>query len=607
MPLVWAVPELAKVNPLTGNVLEEPGVDYAGDADGGWSHANPVWDGAGITLQALRNEWVAVQLELGAPRGQARWTLRATTFRGKDARLPADGCRMFRCWYQHCSDGPRGWYADPLLPLPAGAPLEIPAPDQALAGQHWQSVYCEWHVPAQVPAGTYRASIIANDGTGEHEVPITLAVGAPAIPDRAAFVLSLNAYDPPGEDCGPPASAGFLAAERSFHVMSHEHRATLAVVGYGHSAHFQPGIDLPLAGSGAAMHVSDWSAWDQRFGPLFDGSAFAGTARAGVAYDHFYLPFMESWPTPMRDGYQWDRLSWEDHWRLAGTPEQGFSEAYKQQWMAVMRDVDRHINTRGWSTRFLVYLNDKYYYKQYDPVRRRDGAGTSFWLLDEPMHIDDFRALGFFAGLTRSALADERGRILFRADISRPQWGRDTLDRSLDLQVSGGYDEHAAWLKDWRERYGQTIWTYGSTPPATQPASAIVAMLMDLYRRGVDGYVPWLVLGSGDNWIHPVETCVLYTGHGRGVEGACPSLRLQAYRRAEQEIEYLRLYALQQGWPAHDPDRRALEAWLAGLFGPGRMQTLDAAGGARMRQASVGLGALDALHRLLWLALTSAR
>ena len=49
----------------------------------------------------------------------------------------------------------------------------------------------------------------------------------------------------------------------------------------------------------------DWSAWDRRFGPLLDGSAFADLPRKGVPLECFYLPLHENWPEP--DGGQLQR------------------------------------------------------------------------------------------------------------------------------------------------------------------------------------------------------------------------------------------------------------------------------------------------------------
>jgi hypothetical protein len=281
----------------------------------------------------------------------------------------------------------------------------------------------------------------------------------------------------------------------------------------------------------------------------------------------------------MAAGYKWNDATWEEHWKVAGPVDEGFSRQYREQWVAVMRDFIHHVAERGWRTSFQVYLNDKYFYKQYDPKRKRRGEGTSFWLLDEPQHIDDFSALAFFGRLIREAQQGDRTRVVFRADVSRPQWGRDLLDRLLDLNVSGGFAGFRPWLEDWRERRGQAVWTYGGAPPSTDSALGIESQALDLYARGVDGFVPWLTLGDERNWTAFEDTCVFYTGKPMGINGACASLRLKAYRRGEQDVEYVRLLAERLGLLAGDPDRRQVAALLAGAIGgTKKLGRLDAQG-----------------------------
>ncbi len=579
---VWAVPELAKVNPITGNALEEPGVAYNGEPAGAYSQANPGWSGAtrSITVSALRGEWVGFALVCQTLKDGGDWSVVPHALKAAGGEIPASAIRLSRVWYQKVGGGPRDWYGDPLLPLAAHERFRIPDARNGIPGQTTQTIHGELLVPLQAAPGSYAGVIDIDDGgAGPLHLTLAVEVAGATMPQRTAFQYSMNAYSSPGEYFGAGGSEAFLAGERAFYAMAHEHRTTLAVLGYGHSAHFQDGIAWPLTGSGPDMAVADWSAWDRRFGPLFDGSAFAGSARAGIALDHFYLPFMESWPTPMATGYTWNNLTWEEHWQGAGPVADGFSRLYQEQWVAVMRDFEKHVMAKGWQTAFQVYLNDKYFYKQYDPKRKRDGEGTSFWLLDEPQHIDDFSALAFFGGLIRSAQQGDRSRVLYRADISRPQWGQDLLDRCLDLNVSGGFADFRPWLEGWRDRHGQRIWTYGGAPPSTSSAYAIERQALDLYARGVDGFVPWLTLGDERSWGEFADTCVFYDGKPMGIAGPCASLRLKAYRRGEQDVEYVQLLASMLGLLAHDPDRRQVALLLEGALG-GSMQrgTLDAQG-----------------------------
>ena len=66
-------------------------------------------------------------------------------------------------------------------------------------------------------------------------------------------------------------------------------------------------------------------------------------------------------------------------------------------------------------------------------------------------------------------------------------------------------------------------------------------------------------MGNSGNWTKYEDTCVIYSGKQFGITGACPSLRLKAYRRAEQDVEYLYLLAEKRNLLKDDPARRQLE------------------------------------------------
>lgn len=600
---VWAVPDLAQVNPLTGTVLEEPGVAYLGanGARGGtWSQSNPAWSGATrtVSVSVPRGAWAAFQVVCDATLPESTWRVTPSELVGPGAaKIPTSAVRLARLWYQQV-DG--AWHPDPLVPLAAGAEFRIPDAKNAIPAQRNQTVYVECFVPPEAVVGDYRGTIaIDNGGDTPLTLNVALSVTAPVIPRTTTFTWSMNSYGSPGAEFGSADSAEFLAAERAFYALAHDHRTNLAVLGYSHAADFQAGVAWPLTGEGKAMRVADWSAWDKRYGPLFDGSAFKDTTRPGLGLNHFYLPIMESYPTPMAQGYKWNDVKWEDHWHVAGSVQEGFSQQYRDQWVAVMRDLIKHLDEKKWTTSFQVYLNDKYFYKQYDKNRKKHGRGVSFWLLDEPQHVDDFLALGFLGQLIREGQGDSR-RVQHRVDVSRPQWGRDVLDRVVDLNVTGGFNDFRPWLEEWRERHQQHVWTYGSAPTSSRSALGIVAQGIDLYARGVDGFVPWLTLGSAENWTKFEETCVYYTGKPHGITGACASLRLKAYRRAEEDISLLRMVAEREGLLAGDPNRLRIAAFIGDALAAKRTRaTLDAQGAVSDVLGGVTVERMEAVRRSL--------
>ena len=599
---VWVIPEGTKVNPVTGNALEEPDVEYAGAAGGTWRDANPAWDGArrSVALAGIRGEWVAFQVVVEhRGEGAASWRIVPGDLVGPrgpsgpgGAAIPASAVRLSRLAYLRIGSA---WYGDPLVPLKAGDSFRIPAEPHAFPEQANQTVYVELRVPEAAKPGRYTGRLEVKPDHGK-SVPIslTLEVASAVMPREAHFVWSMNAYSSPGP-----------RAERAYYALAHDHRTNLAILHYSHSANYEPGCVPPVKGRGASARVADWSEWDERFGPLFDGSAFAGTSRAGIGLDHFYLALSEHYPVPMREGYKWNDVRWEDHWRIAGPVEEGFSREMQETWVAVAKDYLAHIKAKGWKTQFQVYLNDKYYYKQYDQRRKAWGNGVSFWLLDEPNHADDFLALGFFGRLLRRAQREQgspgdRTRVVFRTDVSQPHWGRDILDRVTDVNVTGGWPGHRALLEGWRALHGQRIWTYGDTPPAAMSALALSAQAMSLWADGIDGYVPWLVLGEDRNWTEFASTSVIYPGAPAGVDGPCASLRLKAYRRAEQDVEYVWLYAGKRGWLKDDPFRRRIRALLSEALKFNRtFGFLDSEGAQTESITGVSPAALDSLRSAL--------
>src|SRR5690606_14313907 len=151
------------------------------------------------------------------------------------ASIPASAVRLARTWYQKVGAGERDWFADPLLDLAAGETFTVPDARNAVPGQTCQTVHVELFVPKGAAAGSYAGSLQVATGDGP-ALPLTvrLEVGTAVIPDTTAFTFSMNAYSSPASGFGQAGSDAFLAAERSFYRMAHEHRTTLAVLGYSH-------------------------------------------------------------------------------------------------------------------------------------------------------------------------------------------------------------------------------------------------------------------------------------------------------------------------------------------------------------------------------------
>ncbi len=313
--------------------------------------------------------------------------------------------------------------------------------------------------------------------------------------------------------------------------------------------------------------MADWTAWDAHFGPLVSGEAFADLPRAGVPVPHLYLNFHENWPSPM-EAYRWNnypRPATTEEYRAlitrhafeAGPIEEGFPADYQARYMAVLSDFAEHFRGRGWlGTRYMVYFNNKHYYK--DPAQ--GGRGVSWWLLDEPNYRDDFRALSFFGDLTRRALAGYPDvPIIFRTDISYSDFMRDLLTGQVDVNcTSKRLFTRNRLLTSNRTRYGREFWHYASPNHPRDSNVAMRAWCWRVWLAGGDGIVPWNTLATGNAWMRAEQLTVFYPGSKFGKLDPMASLRLKAFRRGQQDIEYLVLLAQAEGWDRDAVTRAAL-------------------------------------------------
>ena len=205
---------------------------------------------------------------------------------------------------------------------------------------------------------------------------------------------------------------------------------------------------------------------------------------------------------------------------------------------------------------------------------KRNGwsRASSPWLLDEPASFQDFTALRFFASQLRQALDDAKlatngnnaremqnvspktRPILFRADISRPQWSRDSLDRLLDVNVVGGdvFRRYNRRVLERRDRFGELVYAYGTTAAPELNGWQPVAWALDAWSLGADGIVPWQTIGNDESWKKGDELSLFYPATKESGGKVVASIRLKAYRRGQQDVEYLTALCNATGRPRWD-------------------------------------------------------
>ena len=402
-----------------------------------------------------------------------------------------------------------GPHVDPLKASAQGRLLEFQIPKNAKPGEH---------------RGTLRV--------GGQDVPFSVTVWNFTLPDRLSFVAQMNGY-------------GMMDGERPWFRLAHEHRLTLNVLTYGWSGRVTAAPKLKPDGT------FDWSAWDARFGPLLDGSAFADLPRGKVPTEAMYLPINENWP-----------MDHEKHFKGGYWIEHAFGPEYWKTFADAASGFARHFSEKGWNeTMFEFYLNNKVYFKEGKKGQPGNWKKTSAtWIYDEPQHTQDFWAIRRFGEEFWKAVTPFTDvRTAFRIDVSRPEWQRDLLDGVTNVDViSGTLRDYPLRAIGRNRRDGKMTYMYGAATKLGQPLVVNAAWCAETWSLGADGIVPWQTIGNKDSLTKPDDLAIFYPGP----DGPLPSLRLKAVRAGQQLAEYLTIYAAASG-----QDRDAVGAAVLQLPG----------------------------------------
>ncbi len=493
--------ELDKVDPSRNSFVPAPAAprDYVA--------ANHLWNAKEnrIRLHAARNEFVAFQVVFGA----MIEVTPSLTFEGAGPGAPSVAFGK----YELIKDG--------LLPDPIVPTNGLPTTPLGL--------HVELYVPHDARSGEQIGVLTLKSRGDTLKIDVTLTVWDFTLPDHLSFLPEMNCYDLPAD-------------ERAYYRLAHRHRTVLNRVPYSHRGNVAEGFAPKWDGK-----TLGWDAWDRRFGPLLDGSAFADLPRKGVPLECFYLPMFENWPTSMAGNY--NGSYWAD---------EAFPERYRRAFVEVARQFAAHANAKGWGdTFFQCYFNGKVDFK-----RNGWSRGTCPWLLDEPANFQDYWALRYFGRAFHEGVSQAPGRakLVFRCDISRPEWQRDVLDGVLDYNVVGGaFRRYRRTVLDRKEASGQVALEYGSANAIEDSNVQPAAWSLDIWSLGLDGVLPWQTIGEAGSWAKADALSLFYPPRP-GDDGPIPSVRLKAFRRGQQDVEYLTLYAIATGEPRWAVGERVREA-----------------------------------------------
>jgi len=495
---------------------------------------NVLFDGQRVRLVAAAGEVTGFQLLL---RGRREVTVKVVL--DNDGRGSKTRIDLLQAVYVP-SNG--RMIPDPLLPLPDRIQL---SPDRD------QAVVADLFLPFDASPGLRKGTITISDG---RVIPLEIEVLPFALPRQATFFCEMNGY-------GLPDHVNDYYAHQQ---VAYDHRVHANILHYSHNT-AAPGsrksnLDMRLR-SGRRMDnqrydnippeatAAFWDDFAEAFGPYIDGSLFKDGHRGPVPAPGFYLTFHESWPLNCRAFFN-------------GNPDafQAFSEKpeYARTYVNILQDFARLAKSKGWTgTGFQVYFNNK---------GSLGESSKAPWILDEPSSFWDYRALKFYGELTdRGRSVSPEVHIDYRIDISRPEFCRGQLDQRDDLWIvsSWAFQHYRRLVTDRMERDGLKAWVYGTSNHVHETNRNIQAWALDVWQDGATGIVPWQTVNKSGSALREADQLGLFIfdKDPSGETVIRHSIRLKAYREAQQLIEYLNLLQQRKGW-SRDQMRRFVNQYV---------------------------------------------
>ncbi len=521
---------------------------------------NAIFDGQCVRLTAAAGEVVSFQLLL---RGTASVSVKV------ELEAPETRVDLQQAIYVPANGR---LIPDPLLPMPEQFRLS-PNTDQA--------VIADVFIPFESTPGVLNGSIAISDG---RVVPVEIEVLPFALPRQATFFCEMNGYGLPDH------VDDYYALQQ----IAYDHRVHANTLHYSHNTAAagarKSNLDMRLR-SGRRMdnlRYNDiqpdatqgyWDDFVEAFGPYLDGSVFKDGHRGPIPAPGFYLTFHESWPLNCRPHFN-------------GHPDayRAFSEhpAYARTYVNILKDFGRVAESEGWTkTGFQVYLNNK---------GSLNELTKAPWILDEPSGYWDYRALQFYGELTDQGREQSAAvQIDYRVDISRPEYCRGQLAKRNDLWIvsAWAFQHYRRLVTDRMERDGLKAWVYGTSNHVHEPNRNIQAWALDSWQDGATGIVPWQTVNKSGSALKEADQLGLFIfdKDPSGNTVIRHSMRLKAYRDAQQLIEYLNALRQQRGW-SRDQMRRFISQYVELDAQVNKVNEADAGTTAYGRLSAAGLETL---------------
>ncbi len=485
---------------------------------------NTIYDGQRVHLAAAAGEVVGFQLLL---RGQDDVSLEVS-LDGPETRID-----LLQAVYVSMNGR---MIPDPLLPLP---------PKLSLKPESDQVVIADVFIPFDSPAGLRTGAISISDG---RVIPLEIEVLPFSLPRQATFFCEMNSYGLPDH----------VNEYYALQQIAYDHRVHANILHYSHNT-AAPGtrksnLDMRLR-SGRRMDNKRydniepnatnafWDDFAEAFGPYLDGSLFRDGHRGPIPAPGFYLTFHESWPLNCRAYFNGNLDAYQAY---NGKPE------YARTYVNILQDFVSVAMKNGWTqTGFQVYFNNK---------GSLGELTKAPWILDEPSSYWDYHALQFYGELTdRGRAISPEVKIDFRVDISRPEYCRGQLNQRDDLWVvsSSAFKQYRRLVTDRMQQEGLKAWVYGTSNHVNASNRNIQAWALDAWKDGATGIVPWQTVDKSGSAFKAADQLGIFIFDRDHTDAPVirHSLRLKAYREAQQLIEYLNLLKERSGWSQNQMQR----------------------------------------------------
>ncbi len=113
---------------------------------------------------------------------------------------------------------------------------------------------------------------------------------------------------------------------------------------------------------------------------------------------------------------------------------------------------------------------------------------------------------------------------------------------------------------DRKESNGDLVVEYAGSNAIEDANMQPVGWSLDSWTLGSNGVLPWQTVGNANSWRQADPLSLLYPGRNAAKREPIPSIRLKAYRRGQQDVEYLTLLGQVRGEPRWALGQRVREA-----------------------------------------------